>query len=182
MQVLNRTLLNLYGYVQNNPVNFNDPSGLIEGSEANLARRQLIDAISRGYNGSHAFDYNTSYNSQYPKDSYKCSGFVGVVVQEAGAPISVIPAGSNNGRYATAGELANQNWDPNNWRQLEPGESPEPGDIFAYKLTPQPGEIYTGHTGIISNNGQSVEAHSDGVSIDPYSDLPGTLYRRYIGE
>jgi uncharacterized protein RhaS with RHS repeats len=174
--------LNLFTYVGNNLLNFVDPFGLIEGSPANLARRQLISTIASGYTNSQLYNYSVRLDSQYPANSWKCSAFVRDVLSQAGVPISVTPKGGKC-RGATAGELANKRWNPKDWRILGAGETPQSGDIAAYaSLTPQPG--LTGHTGITTDKG-GISAHKDGVYVEPGQfdpSVPNILYRRYTGE
>jgi RHS repeat-associated protein len=174
--------LNTYANVSGIPVALVDPFGLEEGSAANIARRQSIQNAAGGYVGSHAFDFNRNHSRQYPANSWKCSGFVCQVLNDAGVPLQVKPKNSES-RCATAGELANTNWNPKDWRVLGPDEVPQPGDIFAYKLTPTAGgPLYTGHTGVVTTNGNNVAAHADGVTQSPNNFGPGTTYRRYTGE
>ncbi len=174
---------NVFAYVSNDPINLFDPDGLIEGSPSNVARRQSIGTTAAGYSGSHRWDYSSNNGKQYPANSWKCSGFVCDVLKEAGAGISVSAGGGN--RCPTAGELANKGWNPKDWRTLKPGESPEPGDVAAYKIDrafDADGEIYTGHTGIVTEGGISA-AHANGVSIGPMSSGGRDItYRRYTGE
>ena len=73
------------------------------------------------------------------------------------------------------------------WRVLGPNETPQPGDVAAYKL---PGHAtYTGHSGIVTAvevNGtvQAVAAHRDMVGLDnKFNSTPErpVTYRRYEG-
>lgn len=65
---------------------------------------------------------------------------------------------------------------------LRATQKPASGDVFACKLTSEPGgPLYTGHTGIITTNG-NVAAHERGVT-ERQEVYPGnTRYRRYVGE
>jgi hypothetical protein len=170
-----------YTYAGNNPASFSDFFGLVEDSDANLARRAAIAHIAMGYVGSHAFDFAVGFSRQYPKNSWKCSAFVCQVLDDAGAPIRVTPPGAN-ARCATAGELANRRWNPKDWRSLKPGESPEPGDVAAYSHPEYLQSEFpaTGHSAIVSSDGL-VAAHASGVSVTPLDPL-GVVYRRYTGE
>jgi uncharacterized protein RhaS with RHS repeats len=173
--------INTFTYVGGNPVHLVDVLGLEEGSPANVARRKAIETAARGHVGSRAFDVGVRYSQQYPANSWKCSGFVCRVLTDTGVPISVTPKNAES-RCATAGELANTRWNPKDWRVLGSNEKPQPGDIFAYKLTPTPGgPLYTGHTGFITSGG-NVAAHESGVTerVDNFAQLPA--YRRYTGE
>jgi len=80
----------------------------------------------------------------------------------------------------------NKHWDPKNWRQLKPGETPQPGDIGAYPLGPHPTDPnnYTGHSGVFTDQG-AMAAHDIGVYVVPDQFapwIPGIVYRRYIGD
>ena len=173
--------LNPYLYANGDPLRWIDPLGLDEGSPANVARRKAIENAARAYVGRHDFDFDARYSKQYPANSWKCSALVCAVLNDAGVGLAVTPPNAQS-RCPTAGELANSQWHPENWRVLRPAETAQPGDVFAYKLTPAPGEpLYTGHSGIITGSG-NVAAHYSNVTeqAQTFPKLP--TYRRYIGE
>lgn len=79
---------------------------------------------------------------------------------------------------------------PKDWRILKVGETPQPGDIAAYPLTPASGDPpYTGHSGVDTNQGV-IAAHdggniSPGVYVEPGQfnlTVRGLVYRRYTGD
>jgi hypothetical protein len=160
-----------------------------EGSTTNKAARDRIDNVANSYNGSTAWAYATR-KDDFPPNRNKCNKFVCDVLQEAGAPISVHVDGQP--RCARAEELANPGWNPKGWRQLGPGEAPQPGDVAAYRLEGEDRtEDGSGHTGIITSGGVgNMSAHHNDVrgvtgqfgSNSQMDRISGVIYRRYVGE
>ena len=175
-----------YAYVDGDPLNLVDALGLIEGSLANIARRDAIDRIARSYNSSNAWAFATRKDDFGPNTN-KCNKFVFDVLNEAGAAAFFTPKGGRP-RPPMAGDWANQFAQIPNWRVLKPDESPQPGDVAAFPL---PGHTsYTGHSGIITSCGcseggtASMSAHDMAVYAAPHQFTyePGLLFRRYTGE
>ena len=179
--------INLYGYVGNDPFNYWDPLGLVEGSKANEARRAAIDAAARAKNGDTTYSKD-SKSGNFPAGTYKCNKFVADVIEESGAKKPV-----NGGWPFRAGDWASPTTKIPDWRPLKSGEKPKPGDIAAYTLEGG-GNNYSGHTGIItsspsgercSKTNSNTSAHGDrGVYPQPgqFENNPATQYRRYTGE
>ena len=175
--------MNLYrfeGTVQNQV----DVLGLKEGSTANLARRQKIDQIARGYNNSKAWCFDCKKDN-FRVGTNKCNKYVYDVTKEAGATGEITIKGTK--RAPLAAEWADKNTKIKNWRVLKDGETPLPGDVAAYKLEGG-GASFSGHTGLMISNGSggltNISAHGDAVYPTPnqFESNPSTVYRRYTGE
>lgn len=156
----------------------------VENSPENKSRRKSIANIAASYNGDQRWRVDVQKEG-FGVGAFKCNKFVGDVVKEAGAPIlTELPDGSK--RPSTAGEMANKHGEIDNWRVLRDDEQPQAGDIVAIpKNDGQNGRRYTGHAGIITENG-IISAHDDGVYEKPgefdKSKVPGVVYRRYTGK
>jgi RHS repeat-associated protein len=176
--------LNTYAYALNGPMKWVDPSGLIEGSVANLAKRKKIDRIAKGYNKSTAWSYYAKKDNFGP-DTNKCNKFVYDVTKQAGAEARV--KNGNYSRAPLASEWAHEFTKIPNWRMLKTNESPEPGDVAAYKLYGG-GTSFSGHSGIIVSDGNggttNISAHELEVYTvpDQFQGNPDTKYRRYTGD
>ena len=180
---------NFFAYASNSPVLLTDPLGLVEGSAANIAKRQAIATIATSENGNEDWGFYKRKGT-FPKQSNKCNLFVYDVTKKAGAEAR-IPS-RPEWPMPKAGEWADKNQEIPNWRPLAPGEDPEPGDVAAFPLTggqnqPAP---FTGHSGIIIQgpNGSlmSISAHEYQVgppsSTQFFADGYPTTYRRYTGD
>jgi hypothetical protein len=112
----------------------------------------------------------------FPEDTNKCNKFVYDVTDEVGAKAIL------KGRAPLASEWAKPSVNIPNWRPLKADESPQPGDVGAYKLEGG-GAAYSGHTGIVTYD-ENISAHSDAVYTVPgqFSENPNTVYRRYTGD
>jgi hypothetical protein len=158
--------------------------GLKEGSPANLARRQKIDQIARGYNNSKAWCFDCKKDN-FGVGTNKCNKYVYDVTKEAGATGEITIKGTK--RAPLAAEWADKNTKIKNWRVLKDGETPLPGDVAAYKLEGG-GASFSGHTGLMISNGSggltNISAHGDAVYPTPnqFESNPSTVYRRYTGE
>jgi hypothetical protein len=153
-------------------------------------KRQLVNDLATALNGATVFGLDGDFTAQYPVGSNKCSGFVGYVLLVAGLDASAHVNGRAGLGFLTAGEWANTgNRTFNGWRVLGAGETAQPGDIFAWKLTGGEGR-YTGHTGFVVSNGSGgvtyMAAHGSGVYPDAnqlnQAPSPASIvYRRYVG-
>jgi hypothetical protein len=153
---------------------------------------------------------STAWAVDVKKDEFqvgqnKCNKFVGDVVAEAGAravvlgkdgkPIMITP-GSDVPRPPTAAQWAESSVVIPNWRVLGKGETPQPGDVAAYKIGEGNIPGATGHSGIVtgmerSPDGQlvinAIAAHADVVGPDDKFQPPKgpqdrqVVYRRYSG-
>ena len=165
---------NDYGYVYNNPLAYVDPFGLREGSLSNIKKRKTIYKLAMSYNGSAKWCFDC-IKDDFPAGSNKCNKFVYDVTNEAGARALY------RNRPPLAGDWASIHADILNWRVLEKGERVYPGDVAAYAM---PGnQTYTGHTGIITADGNR-SAHHDSVYnvTGQFSDPNKTTYHRYTGD
>ena len=170
---------NFYAYPLD-PLGWVDPLGLEEGSPSNIAKRRAIDNIAKGYDGSAAWCFSCK-KGKFPVNTNKCNKFVYDVTDEAGANATT------QGRQPLAAEWASRQTTIPNWRVLGPGETPQPGDIAAYRL-PGGGTRFSGHTVVVISDGAgaitNISAHSAAVWTAPgqFSDNPQTVYRRYTGD
>jgi hypothetical protein len=180
--------LNLFPYVRNNPLRSVDPFGLEEGSPANLEKRRQINNIAVGYQGSKAWAMDAK-KDDFGKGTNKCNQFVYDVVTEAGAGGDAIEKG---GWPPQAAAWANPKIDIANWRPLDKGESLQPGDVAAFKLSGG-GTAFSGHSGIIildSAGGLAAQsAHDNAVFAtkgqfgENREKTPQPVtFRRYTGE
>jgi hypothetical protein len=89
-------------------------------------------------------------------------------------------------RPPTAAEWANRTGKIPNWRVLSPNESPEPGDVAAYRI-PGGGVGATGHSGIVTADPKggvrSISAHEYrvGPANPQFIGDQRTVCRRYEG-
>jgi hypothetical protein len=146
-----------------------------EVSQKNRGRRAAIADAARKHDG----DTSMPYTPGHPT----CNLFVQRVVAESGAPKPVVLKADGTKGAPSAAEWANS--PVPGWRFLEPGETPQPGDVAAYKL---PGHTdYTGHSGIVTSVSKdgivtAVSAHPTAIGPD-YSFQPSVAtYRRYTGD
>ncbi len=156
-------------------------------AQNNEQTRANVAATADKYNGSTDWAYSKQKGA-FACNTNKCNAFVGDVTKEAGAPASV--TGSNGkSRYPLAAEWADKNTKIDNWRVLGKGESPQAGDVAAYKLSGG-GTSYSGHSGIVTSvdaNGvvHGMAAHENVVGPDNKFDrsvTPTVVYRRYTGD
>src|ERR1700676_5298766 len=197
--------LNLYAYVRNDPVARADADGHTDqctndsgysGSAnvrcaapaaQNQQKRADIAKTAEKYNGSTDWGYSKQKGA-FACNTNKCNAFVGDVTKEAGAPASV-KGSDGKSRYPLAAEWADKNTKIDSWRALGKGESPQPGDVAAYKLSGG-GTSYSGHSGIVTSvdsNGavHGMAAHENVVGPDDKFDrsvTPTVVYRRYTGD
>jgi RHS repeat-associated protein len=185
--------LNFYSYVRNSPVMWVDPFGLEEGSASNLHKRNNIDSLARSYDGSTTWNFYKR-KAPFPANSNKCNLFVYDVTTEGGAEPRV--PGRPKWPMPTASEWANPKVKIPNWRMLGDGETPQPGDVAAYNLDPDPrawAAPYTGHSGIIVSgpggcnciNSESAHDNNVGSSSTQFISDPTPHpihYRRFTGD
>jgi hypothetical protein len=109
------------------------------------------------------------------------------VTTEAGARALVVGS-DGKPRPPLAAEWADPRVAISGWRVLGPNETPQPGDVAAYKLTGG-GIYYSGHSGVVvsldpDGTVHAIAAHNDKVGPDdkfnPTREHPAT-FRRYIG-
>jgi RHS repeat-associated protein len=153
----------------------------------NQQTREDIAKTAEKYNGSTDWAYSKQ-KGYFACNTNKCNAFVGDVTKEAGAPAWV--TGSNGkARYPLAAEWANKNTKIANWRVLGKDESPQAGDVAAYKLSGG-GTSYSGHSGIVTSvdakgGVHGMAAHENVVGPDNKFDrsvTPTVVYRRYTGD
>jgi len=174
--------MNLYGYVLGDPVNHIDLSGLIEGSDANIAKRKLINALASASIDNKTWCFDCS-KGNFPPKTNKCNKFVYDILNIAKA------MDDWEGKWPpTAAQWANKSVNIPNWRVLKKGENPEPGDVAAYKLGRGNATGASGHSGIIIADGSGgiggISAHADVVDVTPgqFMNDDSVTYRRYAGE
>ena len=146
-----------------------------EVNHKNRGRRAAIADAARKHDG----DTSMPYTPGHPT----CNLFVQKAVAESGAPKPVVTKADGTKGAPGAAEWAGS--PVPGWRFLEPGETPQPGDVAAYKL---PGHTdYTGHSGIVTSVSKdgivtAVAAHPTAIGPD-YSFQPSVAtYRRYTGD
>jgi RHS repeat-associated protein len=170
--------INLYGYVENDPINWIDPFGLREGSPSNLKKRKALNDKANAKDGSDKWAKDKA-TGKTGAGQWKCSEFVFDTARDAAARIPTLKDKAGNSYYPLANQLGNTNLNLKNWRPLNPGETPEPGDIA---VIPNPNG--SGHCGIITNNASgNISAHETTVhGISGQFTGPEVVYRRYTGE
>jgi RHS repeat-associated protein len=155
---------------------------------------ERIAEVARSKVGSHAWDYDKEKDN-FPKNSNKCNKFVYDVLKEAGAS----PGTPNtnflkelfgiDGYPPTADQWADPNYKIPHWRVLQPGETPQPGDVVAQQIDYADA---TGHVGIVVGNGQTVSQWSEPMEVVGKNDFgfrtgdaemgrtDQVVYRRYV--
>jgi RHS repeat-associated protein len=155
--------------------------------------RNKIATTANSYLGSEAWNFNR-INDEYPEKTNKCNKFVYDVLKEAGAD----PGRPNRtlirkffgleGYPPTAQQWADPNVNIPGWRVLQPGETPEPGDVVAQR---RPYSDATGHVAIVGEGGKSIGTNDAFGEIsagdfgfrDPQQNVPAGsgpyVYRRY---
>ena len=153
-----------------------------------------IAGAAEKYDGSNDWAFGARKGPWGPNTN-KCNEYVGDVVKEAGAP-AYIRAKDGSQRYPLAAEWADPKTNIPGWRVLGSGETPQRGDVAAYKL-PGGGMSYSGHSGIVvgsdSHGPITIAAHN---YVNPGHDQVGpadhqfaehedpmnpVVYRRYVG-
>lgn len=145
--------------------------------------RKKIARTAQKYNGSTDWTF-AKQKDDFPPNTNKCNKFVYDVTKESGAPAIVIGVNGKR-RPPLAGEWADPNMPIPGWSVLGKSETPQPGDVAAYKL---PGHsTYTGHSAIVTAvdaNGvvHAVAAHLTIVGPDDkFQRVQGVTFRRYTG-
>jgi hypothetical protein len=158
-----------------------------QAAQNNQQTRADVAATAEKYNGSTDWGFSKQKGA-FACNTNKCNAFVGDVTKEAGAPASVTGSDGKS-RYPLAAEWADKNTKIADWRVLGKGETPEPGDVAAYKLSGG-GASYSGHSGIVTSvesNGvvHGMAAHENVVGPDDKFNSTPTrtvTYRRYTGD
>jgi len=163
---------------------------------ANLQKRNAIAATALSYDGSTAWAYDVK-KGNFPAGTNKSNEFVYDVTKQAGAE-ALTKAIDGTLRAPLDSEWADRNVKITNWRPLGRGETPQPGDVAAYKL-PGGGTAYSGHSGIVVAIGRdgtvfTIAAHNFANPRQGRVGPPDTqfvvaaqvgrnvAYRRYTGE
>jgi len=158
-----------------------------QAARSNAALRRSIAETARKYDGSTDWAYSKRKGNFAPNTN-KCTQYVYDVTKEAGVEVIVIGI-DGKPRAPLAAEWADPNTKIANWTVLGKNETPQPGDVAAYKL-PGGGVQFSGHSGIVSSvsqNGYVVAeaAHEDAVGPDEKFSQTGdshhVVYRRFRG-
>ncbi|MEO8404594.1 MAG: DUF6443 domain-containing protein [Chitinophagaceae bacterium] len=128
---------------------------------------QEIAELAKSKVGSHEWDADKEKDN-FAEGTNKCNKFVYDILKQVGAspgtpngnPIKKFFGGQ--GSPPTAKQWADPNYAIPNWRVLQPGESPEPGDVVAQQIDYTDA---TGHVGIVVANGQTVSQESEPQEI-----------------
>jgi len=155
-----------------------------EGSPTNLETRSAIAQGAVDQVGS------TAYNYAVPGLPDTCSKFVADTIQNAGADRPQTPTAEGRMQDPSAGEWGSRDGSNGKtliqqWRSLTRGETPQPGDVAAVKVTIG---TATGHSGIVTQvtNGKVWVVASDSKRIEYNkflgSGAPEVVYHRYIGD
>ena len=156
-----------------------------QNHQSSDSRGDNIADTAKKYEGSTDWAF-AKRKDNFPPNTNKCNKFVYDVTKEAGAPATVIGS-DGKPRPPLAGEWADPKTKIANWSVVGNNQSPQPGDVAAYKLAGN--ASYTGHSGIVTSvdpNGMvhATAAHGDVVGPDdkfnPTLRRPVT-YRRYEG-
>ena len=124
----------------------------------------------------------------FAPNTNKCNEFVGDVTKEAGAPASVIGSDGKS-RYPLAAEWADPKTKIQDWRVLGKDETPQRGDVAAYKI-PGGGTSFSGHSGIVTSVDRDGTVHGMAAHekiVGPEDKFqPGSadhyvVFRRYTG-
>ena len=167
----------------------NNEQGKDGKGEQQQSMGDKIANVAKSKVGSHDWDYDKEKDN-FDKNTNKCNKFVYDVLKEAGAS----PGTPNTslvkkilgmqGYPPVAQQWADPNYSIPNWRVLQPGESPQPGDVVAQKINYSDA---TGHVGIVVGNGQTVSQWSEPQEIVGQNDWGfrpeqqgQVVYRRYV--
>ncbi|MGB2590172.1 MAG: RHS repeat-associated core domain-containing protein [Candidatus Acidiferrum sp.] len=159
-----------------------------QAQNQNQQTRANVAATAEKYNGRTDWAF-AAQKGAFACNTNKCNEFVGDVTKEAGAPVSVTGS-DGNARYPLASELADKNTKIANWRVLGKDETPQAGDIAAYKMSGG-GTSFSGHSGIVTSvdpNGtvHAMAAHDKVIGPDnkfnPGVGAAVITYRRFTGD
>lgn len=155
---------------------------------------QKIADLAKSKVDSHDWDYDKEKDN-FDAGTNKCNKFVYDILKAAGASPGT-PNGNavkkffgGQGSPPTASQWADPNYKIPNWEVLKPGESPQPGDVVAQKISYSDA---TGHVGIVVGGGQTVSQLSTPTEIVGQNDwgfrtgsaeqgrVDQVVYRRYV--
>ena len=162
--------------------------------EQQKSKGQEISDLAKSKINSQDWDYDKEKDN-FEANTNKCNKFVYDILKQVGAspgapngnPIKKIFGGK--GYPPTAKQWADPNYAIPNWRVLQPGETPQPGDVVAQKIEYSDA---TGHVGIVVDNGQTVSQLSTPTEIVGQNDwgfrtgsesqgrVDQVVYRRYV--
>jgi RHS repeat-associated protein len=157
---------------------------------------QKIADLAKSHIGSHDWDADVE-KDDFAAGTNKCNKFVYDILKAAGASPGTPNGNRVKGYYLgmgsppTARQWANSKYKIPNWRVLNPGETPRPGDVIAEQI-----DAYTdatGHVGIVISIGKTVSQWSEPFEIvgendygfradnDPktYGHAKNAVFRRY---
>ena len=154
-----------------------------ENDASNEDNATRIVNTAMKYRDSDVWSY-AKRKDNFKENTNKCNKFVYDILKEAkaGATGRIGISGINP---TTAGAWADESKKRiGNWRLLEPGETPKPGDIAAHQ---QNYSDATGHVGIVVSDGQTISQSSltDRVTVSEWGfrqDDGHIVYRRYEPE
>jgi hypothetical protein len=182
-----KILKNLFG-------NKSGEKGEDDEQQQEKTKGQEIADLAKSKVGSQDWNFDKEKDN-FDANTNKCNKFVYDILKQSGASPGT-PNGNivkkllgGQGSPPTAAQWADPNYNIPNWRVLQPGESPEPGDVVAQKINYI---TATGHVGIVVGGGQTVSQVSTPIEIVAQTDwgfrtgtegqgrVDQVVYRRYV--